>query len=183
MRAAGSMRVAGALRASAQSLTERGRSAAEVGDPAAAEKLYLDALRAYGELEDRYESARVLLSLADLRLSSGNHADAAELARQAAERVPGDVSALTVLGQALWRGGSPADAEVAFGEALRSDPRAVQALAGRGQVRVALGHYREALTDLDQALALGLHGTAAADVHAARAVALADGERDGTGAT
>ena len=124
-------------------------------------------------LDDRYSSARVLSMIADLRYLDGDYLAAADLNRQAVERMPGDVQALTGLAYAQWRAGSPADAEATFNEVLRWDSRMALALAGRGQIRADLGRYDDALDDLDQALALQLAREAETDARSARALALA----------
>jgi tetratricopeptide (TPR) repeat protein len=95
------------------------------------------------------------------------------LARQAVDRMPGDVVALTGLAYAQWRGGSPADAEATFDQALKWDSETPLALAGRGQIRADLGRYEWALDDLDRALRFNLTREEEADVRSARALALA----------
>lgn len=152
--------------------TTRGDAAKAAGDLDEAERHFRSALSTYIELEDRYSSALVLSALADLRFESGDYGSAADLSRQAAERMPGSVPALIGLGYALWLAGSPADADATFAQALHWDPYAVLALAGRGQVRADLGHFAPALTDLDLALSLSPPGSVLADLHSARAVAL-----------
>lgn len=124
-------------------------------------------------LEDSYSAARTLTSLGDLRFMAGDYTGAAELNRQAAERIPGDTKALTGLAYAEWRAGSPADAEVTFSQVLRWESDTAPALAGRGQVRADLGNYAAALDDLDRALKLSLDRDTEADTRAARALALA----------
>lgn len=152
--------------------TTRGDAAKAVGDLNEAERHFRSALSTYIELEDRYSSAQMLSALADLRFQSGDYASAADLNRQAAERMPGSVSALTGLAYALWLAGSPADADATFTQALHWDPNAVPALAGRGQVRTDLGRFALALADLDLALSLSPTSSVLSDVHSARAVAL-----------
>jgi tetratricopeptide (TPR) repeat protein len=139
-------------RSLARAQTTRGDAAKAAGDIDEAERHFRSALSAYIELEDRFSSAQMLSELADLRFQSGDYASAVDLNRQAAERMPGSVPALTGLGYALWFAGSPADAEATFTQALYSDPYAPFALAGRGQVRADLGRFTEALFDLDLAL-------------------------------
>lgn len=124
-------------------------------------------------LDDRYCAARALSMIADLHYLQGDYTAAADLNRQAVERSPGDVQALTGLAYAQWRAGSPADAEATFDEALRWNSQMALALAGRGQIRADLGRYERALDDLDQALALHLAREAETDARSARAVALA----------
>jgi tetratricopeptide (TPR) repeat protein len=138
-----------------------------------AERYLRAALSIFFMLEDGYSAARVLTALAELRFAAGDYAEAADLNRQAVERMPGDVTALTGLGYAQWQSGSPADAEATFGQVLRRDSDAAMALVGRGQVRTDLGRYAGALDDLDRALRYPLTLDVEADARSARAVALA----------
>jgi tetratricopeptide (TPR) repeat protein len=150
----------------------QGDIARAAGDLAVAERHFRAALRTFFLLEDRYASARLLSTLADLHFVAGDYAEAADLSRQAVERMPGDTSALTRLGYAEWYAGSPADGEAVFDQALRWDPNTVLALAGRGQIRADLGRLEQALEDLDQALASQLSRDAEIDARSARALAL-----------
>ena len=143
------------------------------GDTVGAERSFRAALSAFTLLEDQHTAAHVLSELASLRLRAGDFGGATEYARQALGRAPGDVRSLTVLGYAQWLGGSPADGESSFEQALRVSRNAVPALAGRGQIRADLGEYRAALADLDRALALGVSPQDEPDVRSARALALA----------
>jgi len=152
--------------------TARGDAAKAAGDLDQAESYFRSALYTYIELEDRYSSAQMLSALADLRFQSGDYASAADLNRQAAERMPGSVAPLTGLGYALWLAGSPADADATFTQALHRDPYALSALAGRGQVRADLGRSALALADLDLALSLSPAESVLTDIRSARAVAL-----------
>ncbi|MFI6321101.1 tetratricopeptide repeat protein [Nonomuraea sp. NPDC050556] len=149
------------------------RIARAAGDPAAAEEALRAALRAFTFLEDASGAADVLTDLAEVRLAAGQFGDASDLSRQAVKRAPGNVRALTVLGYAQWLSGSPADGESTFEQALHIRRDAVAALCGRGQVRADLGDHRDALTDLDRALRLGVPAAEEADVRSARALALA----------
>lgn len=148
-------------------------SALAAGDRASAEEHLRAALSLYVMIGDGYSVARTLTSLADVRFAAGDYMGAAELNRQAADRLPGDTQALTGLAYAEWRAGSPADAEVTFSQALRWDSDTTAALAGRGQIRADLGNYAAALDDLDRALESALDQDAEADARSARALALA----------
>lgn len=148
------------------------------GDAAGAEAHLRAALSLYIALEDSYSAARTMTSIAQLRFAAGDYAGAAELNRQAAERLPGDATALTGLAYAEWQAGSPADAEVTFSQVLRWESDTAAALAGRGQVRADLGNYAAALDDLDRALKFPLEREAEADTRSARALALAGLGRD-----
>jgi tetratricopeptide (TPR) repeat protein len=147
--------------------------AREAGDLEQAEEYLRAALSLYVMLDDGYCAGRALTSLAEIRLAEGDYPGAAELGRQAAERMPGDTGALTGLAYAEWQAGSPADAEVTFSQALHWDADDAAALAGRGQVRADLGSSSLALDDLDRALKFPLDREAEADARSARALALA----------
>jgi len=150
-----------------------GEAAWAAGDSSSAEHHFREALSMFIVLDDRYSAARALSMIAELRYLDGDYTAAADLNRQAVERMPGDVHALTGLAYAQWRAGSAADAEATFDEVLRWDSQMALALAGRGQIRADLGRYEYALDDLDQALALRLAQEIETDARSARAVALA----------
>jgi tetratricopeptide (TPR) repeat protein len=150
-----------------------GQAAREAGDLAGAEEHSRSALSLYLMLEDGYAAGQALVSLAQIRYLMGDYAAAVDLSLQAAGRLPGDTMALTGLGYAEWRAGSPSDAEATFSQALRWDSTAAPALAGRGQVRAELGKYASALDDLDRALSQPLEQDLEADARSARALALA----------
>jgi tetratricopeptide (TPR) repeat protein len=166
-------RASGDLRRFANVSLRHAEVARSAGDSPGAERHFREALSMFIVLDDRYSAARVLSMIADLRFLDGDYLAAADLNRQAVERMPGDVQALTGLAYAQWRAGSPADAEATFNEVLRWDSQVALALAGRGQIRADLGRYEYALDDLDQALALQLASEAETDARSARALALA----------
>ncbi|MER6006886.1 tetratricopeptide repeat protein [Nonomuraea angiospora] len=126
------------------------------GDLEAARETLTAARSQFESQQDALATVRVLTALAEVCLSMGSPDEAVDLGRQAVARMPGDVPARTLLAHALWRAGSPADAEAAYNDALDLDRNAARALHGRGQVRIALRDFRGALADLDRALALGL---------------------------
>ncbi|MEU8246565.1 tetratricopeptide repeat protein [Nonomuraea sp. NPDC048916] len=150
-----------------------GRIARADGDVESAERAFRTALLAFTLLEDGCAAAHVLTEMAQTRLSAGHFGAATDLSRQAVQRAPGDVQALTVLGYAQWLSGSPADGASAFEQALHINRDAAPALAGRGQIRADLGDHQGALADLGRALALGLPPSDEADVRSARALAIA----------
>jgi tetratricopeptide (TPR) repeat protein len=115
----------------------------------------------------------MLSALGELHFIAGDYVEAADLHRQAVERMPGDVTALTGLAYAQWLAGSPADAEATFDQVLHWDSAIPMALAGRGQVRADLGRHENALDDLDRALRFPLDRDVEADARSARALALA----------
>jgi tetratricopeptide (TPR) repeat protein len=164
---------AGDWRGLASARTREAIAAREAGDLGQAERFLRDALSLHLMLNDGYDAGRTLTALAEVRLAQGDSVQAAELARQAVERMPGDTEALIVLGRAEWAAGSPADAEVTFSQALHWDADAPGALAGRGQVRAELGSFPDARDDLDRALSLSLSLDDEADARSARAVVLA----------
>jgi len=166
-------RVAGDWRGLASARLRQADAALATGDGTSAEEHLRVALSYYIMIGDGYSVARTLTSLADVLFAASDYMGAAELNRQAADRLPGDTKALTGLGYAEWRAGSPADAEVTFSQALRWDSDTTAALAGRGQIRADLGNYAAALDDLDRALASALDQDAEADARSARALALA----------
>jgi tetratricopeptide (TPR) repeat protein len=165
--------VAASERRLADARVQQGDLAREAGDLAGAERHFRAALTTFLLLDDRYSAARTLSAIAELHFMVGEYAEAAELNRQAVDRMPGDVEALTALAYAQWNAGSPADAEATFDQALRWDGNTLLALAGRGQVRADLGEYEKALDDLDRALSEPLDASAEADARSARALALA----------
>jgi tetratricopeptide (TPR) repeat protein len=172
-REAAGMEAARDWRGLAATRRRQGEFARAVGALDEAEVHLRAALSLYVMLEDSYKAGRVLAFLAEVRLALGDAQGAADLSRQAADRVPGDTEALTVLAYAEWAAGSASDAEVTFSEALRWDADAALALSGRGQVRAGRGSYDAALDDLDRALKLGLNEAAEAEARSARALALA----------
>jgi tetratricopeptide (TPR) repeat protein len=172
-RAVDEYRAAGDWRGLADARQRQADLARAAGDLAASEEYLRAALSVYIMLSDSYSAGRVLASLAESRFLAGDYIGAADLDRQAVERLPGDTEALTGLAYAEWQAGSPADAEVTFSQVLRWASDTVAALAGRGQVRADLENYGEALDDLDRALGFPMERDAEADARSARALALA----------
>jgi tetratricopeptide (TPR) repeat protein/adenine/guanine phosphoribosyltransferase-like PRPP-binding protein len=166
-------KAAGDWRHAADARVLQAEIATALGKPGEAEWHLRAALSIFMTLEDPYSAGRILTAIAELRSGAGDYAAAADLNRQAVERMPGDAAALTGLAYAQWQDGSPADAEATFGQALRWNGNTALALAGRGQIRADLGRYEYALDDLDRALRLKLARDAEADARSARAVALA----------
>jgi tetratricopeptide (TPR) repeat protein len=166
-------RAAGDWRGLASARLRQASVARTAGDLAGAEEYLRAALSVYIMISDNYSAGRALASLADVRFLAGHYANAADLYRQAVERLPGDTEALTGLAYAEWQAGSPADAEVTFSQVLRWASDTAAALAGRGQVRADLEVYGEALHDLDRALKSPLDRATEADARSARALALA----------
>jgi len=172
-RAAGEREAAGDWRGLADARRRQADIAWSAGDLDQAEECLKSARSLYIMLDDDYWAAQTLASLARILFSRGDYLQAAELSSEAVDRIPGDTRALTTLAYAEWHAGSPADAEVTFSHVLHWDADTADALAGRGQVRADLGSYSLALDDLDRALKFPLDREAEADVHSARALALA----------
>jgi tetratricopeptide (TPR) repeat protein len=171
--AAAKYQVAGDWRGMADARVLQADIARATGDLIGAERNYRAALSIFFILEDAYSAARMLSGLGDLHFIAGDYVEAADLNRQAVERMPGDITALTGLAYAQWQVGSPADAEATFDQVLRLESDTAMALVGRGQVRADLGRYETALGDLDRALQFPLNRDAEADARSARALALA----------
>jgi tetratricopeptide (TPR) repeat protein len=172
-RAVDAYRELGDNRRLAYALVLQGDIARIGGDLASAEENLQAALSTFASIDDSNLTARALSALADVHFSGGDYQRAAEFQREAIDRRPTDVQALVGLGYALWYGGSPADAEVTFAQALTWDAESASALGGRGQVRAEMREYDDALADLDIALILGLAPVDEIDAQSARALALA----------
>jgi tetratricopeptide (TPR) repeat protein len=161
----------------AQIRDQQAKAALQEGDLRQAASQLREALSLFVMVDDGYSAGRALADLAEVRLAQGDYLAAAELSGEAADRIPGDVRALTTLGYAEWQAGSPSDAEVTFSRALHWNADAPRALAGRGQVRAELGNFADALDDLDRVLADDLADAlppaVRADARSARAFALA----------
>jgi tetratricopeptide (TPR) repeat protein len=161
----------------AQIRDQQAKAALQEGDLRQAASQLREALSLFVMVDDGYSAGRALADLAEVRLAQGDYLAAAELSGEAADRIPGDVRALTTLGYAEWQSGSPSDAEVTFSRALHWNADAPRALAGRGQVRAELGSFADALDDLDRVLADDLADAlppaVRADARSARALALA----------
>ena len=165
-------RQAGNDRRFARAMILQGDIARSAGDLSGAGESFRIALSTFAMLGDRNAIVRMLSALADVHFSVGDYRSAADLQRQAIGRLPSDVGALIGLGYAQWYGGSPANAEATFSQAVSGDPGAIPAFAGRGQVRVELQEYVAALADLNYALAAAVPSADEPDVRSARALAL-----------
>jgi tetratricopeptide (TPR) repeat protein len=162
----------GDMRRLAYALILKGTIARAEGNLSEAEEDFRAALSRFVTLDDRHSTVRTLSALADIRFLASDYLAAAEFQREAVAQLPTAVDALIGLGYALWYGGSPADAEATFSQALARNAMAVRALAGRGQVRSEMREYAVALADLDQALTYDLDLADVIDTRSARAVAL-----------
>jgi len=176
--AAANYRQAGDSRRMAYALVLEGDIARSEGDLNAAQQNLQAALSEFAILEDRNSTVRTLSALANVYFLDGDYQTAADFDRQAVERLPTDVQALIGLGYALWYGGSTADADATFTQALSWDGSSASALAGRGQVRAEMREHAAALADLDSAFAGELPPAEQIDARSARALALAGLSRD-----
>jgi tetratricopeptide (TPR) repeat protein len=173
-----SYRTANNRRGLAHTLELQGEVARVQGDLKAAERCFLEALFEFSTLSDAVAQARLLSTLGNLSDAVGDYAEAVRYHKQASDRLPASVDALTGLAYAQWHCGSPADAEATFSKALDWNRDKGEALAGRGQVRVELRAFAGALADLDRAINLGLPLGNEVDARSARAVVLANLGRD-----
>ena len=157
----------------AHTLMLRGDIACARGDLDFAEENFKAALSRFSVLQDRNLTAKTLSALGEIRAMEGDYRRAEQFQRLAIDFLPTDVDALVGLGYAQWYGGSPANAEATFTQALAWDANAALAMSGRGQVRAELQEYESALIDLDQALSAGLAPGDEDDARSAHALALA----------
>lgn len=171
--AAERFRLSGDERQLAHALILRGNIACARGDLGHAAENFQEALSRFTVLQDRDQTARTLSALGEIRAMEGDYQRAEEFQQLAVDTLPTDVSALVGLGYAQWYGGSPANAEATFTQALAWDPGATLAMAGRGQVRAEMREYKAALADLDQVSSAELSPGEEADVRSAKALALA----------
>lgn len=151
----------------------RGDIACSQGDLGSAEESFQGALSRFAALQDRNLIAKTLSALGEVQMLAGDYRKAAEFQQLAVDQVPTYVGAMVGLGYAQWFGGSPADAEASFNQALIWDSRSAAALGGRGQVRAEMREYASALRDIDKALEIGLSAYDEIDALTARGVALA----------
>ncbi len=173
VRATELFRLTGKERQLAHALMLRGDIARARGDLSYAEDNFREALSHFSALQDRNHTASTLSALGEVRAMEGDFQRAEEFQRLAVDTLPTDIAALIGLGYAQWYGGSPANAEATFTQALAWDAAAPLAISGRGQVRAELREYGAALADLDRALSSGLAPDDETDARSARALALA----------
>ena len=155
----------------AEALVLQGAIARTEGDLPQTVDCYRRALSEFAVVADLPRMTRVYGEITDLLLDMGDYRAAADFSRQALERVPGDAVSLINLGYAQWYRGDRADALTTFARALatRREPRA---LGARGQILAELEQDDSALSELSEALDLGLEPAEEADTRSARAVVL-----------
>ena len=85
---------------------------------------------------------------------AGRYDEAAQLFTTYTERKPDNPWGFYMLGLSSWKAGNLAQADVAFGEALKLDPRHQKSLLNSARVLIELGRNDEALDRVQAALAL-----------------------------
>ncbi len=95
---------------------------------------------AYGDAESAYQA--------------GRYDEAAQLFTTYTERKPENPWGFYMLGLSSWKSGNLAQADVAFGEALKLDPKHQKSLLNSARVLIELGRNDEALDRVQAALAL-----------------------------
>ena len=142
-----------ALRLDAASTVAKGA----LGDAYLATGRYLDAFRTYDRLAGAGPSVGAYARVAQARQLLGRPTaalEAMELAIEAGSAIPEQQAwALTRYGTLLVAAGRLADADVAFGRALRLSPGYVHALAGRARIAAARGRFHLAARRLDTVVA------------------------------
>ncbi len=96
----------------------------------------------------------VAYSDAEAAFQSGHYAEAADLFSAYTERKPENPWGFYMLGLSSWKSGNLAQADVAFGEALKLDPKHQKSLLNSARVLLDLGRNDEALDRVHSALAL-----------------------------
>ena len=158
----------------ADALAVKGSIARAAGELDAAARDYRESLSIFNVLGDLPSTIRLYRALGEAIFAGGDYATVIALFLEALSLVPGDPVLLTGLGYASWYEGRIADALTYLTEALDAERSNQPALIARGQVEVEAGRPERALRDLDRALALlGQAAAEEADVHSARALALA----------
>jgi tetratricopeptide (TPR) repeat protein len=160
----------------ADALAVKASIARAAGEIDAAAENYRESLSIFNILGDLPSTIRLYRALGEARFAAGDYAAVIALYLEALSLVPGDPVLLTGLGYASWYEGRPGDALTYLTQALHVEGDNQPALSALGQLEADTGHPKEALADLDRALALNAPGTAEdeeADLRSARALALA----------
>jgi len=123
-------------------LSADGDNATDDGDLALAEKRYREAIALDPSLSASWNNLGVVL------MKRENYIDAVEVFNVAAELMPGDPRPPTNAGLAYQQAGFDADALRNFEEALRRDPRWIDALRGAVTCNMRLLTYNEKALDL-----------------------------------
>ena len=96
----------------------------------------------------------VAYSDAEAAYQAGHYGDAAELFGAYTESKPENPWGFYMLGLSSWKSGNLAQADVAFGEALKLDPKHQKSLINSARVLLELGRTDEALDRIQASLAL-----------------------------
>jgi tetratricopeptide (TPR) repeat protein len=99
-------------------------------------------------------SKTVAYSDGETAYQAGRYAEAAELFSAYTDRKPENPWGFYMLGLSSWKSGNLAQADVAFGEALKLDPKHQKSLLNSARVLVELGRTDEGLGRAQAALAL-----------------------------
>ncbi|WP_327286855.1 tetratricopeptide repeat protein [Streptomyces sp. NBC_01198] len=134
----------------ADALAVQGSLARTAGDPAAAVKLYRQALSLFNIVGDLTSTARLYHALAEVRFTTGDYEESAAVQHEGLALLPDDPVMLEGLGYALWYAGHEANALTYLSRALSSAPEKASALLARGQIQADLDRPRPALADLDR---------------------------------
>jgi Flp pilus assembly protein TadD len=113
-----------------------------------AEEIFRQLVRAGDPLPTSY------IGLAQVLLRTGRAADAVSELGTAEEKLGPNFLISYFRGLALNRAGKPAEAEVAFEEAVRLNPASAEAHLGLGKTQMALGRIKDASDELQQSLRL-----------------------------
>ncbi|ADP84995.1 nSTAND1 domain-containing NTPase [Pseudofrankia inefficax] len=155
-----------------------------LGDLAFQTEKYEEAARRYRRGAELYELMQdstavgmLLAAVGQVLLREGRHDEAVVDLEGAVARLQGDRTLRTELADALWQAGQLRSAEGVYASVLSYAPDAVEALAGRGEVRVELGEFAAALEDLDILARLKPAAAGQPVLRAARARALAGLDR------
>jgi len=100
------------------------------------------------------DSKIVSYSDGESAFQAGHYDDAAHLFGAYTERKPDNPWGFYMLGLASWKSGNLAQADVAFDEALKLDPKHQKSLLNSARVLIELGRNEEALQRVNASLAL-----------------------------
>jgi predicted Zn-dependent protease len=96
----------------------------------------------------------VAYSDAEVAYRAGRYGEAAELFSAYTQSKPENPWGFYMLGLSSWKSGNPAQADIAFNEALKLDPKHRKSLVNSTRVLLELGRTDEALDRIQTALAL-----------------------------
>jgi tetratricopeptide (TPR) repeat protein len=119
---------------------------------APAGRLTEDALAWQQRLEINQHDVAALMGISLVAMATGQAEAALSMARAAVNEDPEAVTAWVTLGQALKAAGQYAEAEQAYGEAIRRDGANALPRLGLGELKIATGHWEEAVHEYELAL-------------------------------